>query len=1471
MHHWKLFIFLGLIVFVHGHSDAQHSNLTINEFMTSNVLAYENSFGDYEDWIELYNSGASSVDLAGYYITDNYGGSSHWRIPSGQPAKTTVPAHGYLVFYADTLPGLGANHLGFKLSSTGGKIVLLGTDNATILDSISYVTQLRDVSYGRYPDGNGQWEYIKDFTPGAVNKAGFKNFVLPPTINPSAGFYQTVTLTLQPATMGDTIRYTLDGSDPLDSSAQYRGPVGINQTSIFKARSLRTGLLSSQISTKAFITASHDLPVLMLMTDPKNLYDPGTGIYVNDYDGRAWERFGELEYFENRSLAFHMPAGLRIQGNTGPKDYHKKSFRAYFRNGYGNERLTYNLYPDNQVSSFARLVFRSGYDDCMELASDRSNATATLLRDPLVTKLWENIGGLAAHSRFAVCYLNNSYNGIYDIKESIDENFIKDHMGYLDVDLIRTRWDSLETTYGDKARWNELVSFFQNTTFTSDAKIIEASRYLDLDNYTNLQALVHATEYRSWAYGVSIFREKVSSAVWQWTIWDADRSYTDVSWNSFANQYNPLETYLNDLITKKLFQNQAYKIKFITRMSDLLNTAFSPETVKSVIDSLAHCIVNEIPNDVAKWKNTVATWNENVNLLKTFSEQRPAIVRQQMQNFFSLGGQALLTVNSSGNGKILVNTVTVDKPHWSGTYFKNIAITVTALPNRGYKFSGWDHASQPLNKTLTVNLAGDTSISAAFTPLGNANAELITPKRIKPGRCFPIVVRIRDANGEINSIEQTPMNIQFHGVHTDTAITIKRGAGTGFIQFNGGSPFILSVQNAKVSAAEKQIELSSVPILSYSGTLPTGEIVWDNTSDRLIEGDLTIPVGCHLTIRSGTWVTVKKNINFYVRGVFTVQGTADDPVVITSEKWSEPWGGMEYDNANASFEYCMIVNGGGDLTKGQPTPNEGWHAMGHQHIFFGKNNSEFSFNQCFFLYSPGKVFGAQDSKVTVTNSVSSFVWHGGEFHRVLLCYTNSHLMNIPDDNNASYTEDIDTDGLHIDYVNSKYPQFSIIDRCYFITGKDDAIDHHSSRLKVSNCWLEDFVHEGVAASGGDTIMVFNTVALNNDQGFEAGWTDNGVSKGPFVFVDHCVAIGNRIDGLRVGDNYTSTYKDMLKVTNTIVYNNRDHNIWNYLYSTQAPLAGAIDVSYSMTNDSVYNASPNCITGVPQFDAYYYLLPGSPGINAGMHGTNMGRADSVALTTGMVVINEIMYNAATSMDSKDWIELYNPQSVDQDISGWIVKDENDLHTFLIPSGTTIPAKGFWILCGDTSAFRQVYPGVNITSGNIPFGFGGKDQVRLYSKARLLVDSIAYDNKAPWPADADGSGYSIVLLDPARDHSLAAHWSRSGQFGGSPGKQNILTNVNGESERIHPSYYKLEQNYPNPFNPVTQIAFSLPENTMVTLKIYDLLGRTITVLLNGQQQTGVHSVQWNASRYPSGIYFYRLQAGSFTETKKLVVLK
>ena len=88
---------------------------------------------------------------------------------------------------------------------------------------------------------------------------------------------------------------------------------------------------------------------------------------------------------------------------------------------------------------------------------------------------------------------------------------------------------------------------------------------------------------------------------------------------------------------------------------------------------------------------------------------------------------------------------------------------------------------------------------------------------------------------------------------------------------------------------------------------------------------------------------------------------------------------------------------------------------------------------------------------------------------------------------------------------------------------------------------------------------------------------------------------------------------------------------------------------------------------------------------------------------------------------------------------------------------------------------------------------------------------------------------------------------------------------------PIEFKLSQNYPNPFNPSTTIYYSIPELGFVILKIYDVLGNEIALLVNEEKSAGNFEVEFDATGLTSGIYFYRLQAVSFVETKKMVLMK
>ena len=169
----------------------------------------------------------------------------------------------------------------------------------------------------------------------------------------------------------------------------------------------------------------------------------------------------------------------------------------------------------------------------------------------------------------------------------------------------------------------------------------------------------------------------------------------------------------------------------------------------------------------------------------------------------------------------------------------------------------------------------------------------------------------------------------------------------------------------------------------------------------------------------------------------------------------------------------------------------------------------------------------------------------------------------------------------------------------------------------------------------------------------------------------------------------------------------------------------------------------------------------------------------------------------------------------------------------------------LIAEDTITIRG--EGKNTGKGN--YGFlvtavdagGSGDLIKITIWDKLDGDRVIYDNLTMNPL---AGGYINIINSPF---------------------------AKGNDEMTLPQNYKLEQNYPNPFNPSTTIKFSVPEEAFVTLKIYDILGNEVTTLIDKKEAPGSYEVSFNASKLVSGVYIYALRAGSFTETKKMILMK
>jgi hypothetical protein len=145
--------------------------LYINEFMADNdnIIEDPDDPNNFEDWIELYNAGSTTIDLSGMYLTDNLTNPTKWRVP----ADVTIPSGGYLLFWADGDEEQGNMHTNFNLNRGGEEIGLFDTDakrNMTI-DTVTFGEQSTDISYARIYDGNEPWVFYENATPGYSNQS----------------------------------------------------------------------------------------------------------------------------------------------------------------------------------------------------------------------------------------------------------------------------------------------------------------------------------------------------------------------------------------------------------------------------------------------------------------------------------------------------------------------------------------------------------------------------------------------------------------------------------------------------------------------------------------------------------------------------------------------------------------------------------------------------------------------------------------------------------------------------------------------------------------------------------------------------------------------------------------------------------------------------------------------------------------------------------------------------------------------------------------------------------------------------------------------------------------------------------------------------------------------------------------------------------------------------------------------------
>ncbi|MHC4533932.1 MAG: lamin tail domain-containing protein, partial [Planctomycetota bacterium] len=236
--------------------------LVINEVMASNSSSIEDPQGEFDDWIEIYNYGNDAIDIGGMYLTDDLTVLTKWQIPGNNPSATTIGPGYYLLIWIDNdIADIGL-HASFKLDAAGEQIALYDSDGSTLIDSVIFNRQNPDVSYGRYPDASDNLQVLDSPSPGGENFATYFGEVADTKFSHNRGFYEApFSVTIATETKGAIIYYTLDGTEPYDTTGNKRSstgrvyidPVSINTTTYLRAIAVKPGFKSTNIDTQTYI------------------------------------------------------------------------------------------------------------------------------------------------------------------------------------------------------------------------------------------------------------------------------------------------------------------------------------------------------------------------------------------------------------------------------------------------------------------------------------------------------------------------------------------------------------------------------------------------------------------------------------------------------------------------------------------------------------------------------------------------------------------------------------------------------------------------------------------------------------------------------------------------------------------------------------------------------------------------------------------------------------------------------------------------------------------------------------------------------------------------------------------------------------------------------------------------------------------------------------------------------------------
>jgi hypothetical protein len=686
-----------------------YSQVVINEYSASNLSVISDNYAEFGDWIELYNSGIGSIDIDGYYLSDKLSNPTKWQFPDG----VSIPANGYLKVWASGRNEVlgGHYHTNFKLKQTKDtpETIVLANPQGVIIDQRQLEITRKDHSRGRTENGGSEWGIFLNPTPGSSNTAetAYANYAEKPQMSEIAGFYNgALSIEITTNQANSVIHYTTDGSKPISSSPVYSGPISITSTTIVKAVTICSDpdILYSLIEFNTyFINESHTLSIMSC----------SAGQLDNLLNGNEYLMpFGTFEYFNKEGERTTFGYGEFNKHGQDSWAWDQRSIDYIMRDECGyNYAIRENLIPYyTDRDEFQRIILRAAGDD-----NYPGIDTSALLRDYFIQDL-------ATKSRMkldcrkgekGILYANGQYWGVYGYREKVsDHDYTKYYydQGKYDIQFLMN-WGWTWAQYGGQQAfddWNALHDFAKNNDMADEDNYNYVASQLDITSlvdYIHINSFVVCSDWINWNVGWwRGLNPDGGHKKWGYILWDEDATFAHYINYTGVPQISPTaepcypEGLTSDpeehiVLLNRLRENPTFNQYYLSRYVDLMNTAFRPDYMIELLDSIHDGMAPEMPRHIARWGGSMTQWENNVQKIRNFITARADYIPSGFQGCWNLTGpyNVNFDVEPAGKGNIQLNSLLLNEFPWSGNYYDGVNTLMTAIPNDlNYEFDYWE-------------------------------------------------------------------------------------------------------------------------------------------------------------------------------------------------------------------------------------------------------------------------------------------------------------------------------------------------------------------------------------------------------------------------------------------------------------------------------------------------------------------------------------------------------------------------------------------------------------------------------------------------------------------------------------------------------------------------------------------------------------------------------------------------------------